>query len=222
MKAEDSAPFIHDWFYTCLLFTELARLGPSAWSCGVESPQDPWALSRDEAPRRVPGLLCAWSPPRSLPSPRATGTSQSTQLPGTNSLTAILTWLHATASNNGNIALFSGSSGACNPGAPLPQKPTSASRSRACTGAPARTESPGTCASAARAVTEPAVSWVRRPGPHQGHQRQQPGRAVRHSGPPPVVPCPSRSSPPGPCLCAQAPASSLRLPGEVRSSAGQC
>lgn len=51
-------------------------------------------------------------------------------------------------------------------GTPLSQKLTSADPSRACMGAPARIESPGTYASAARGMKETTVSWVRQPGPH--------------------------------------------------------
>lgn len=83
-------------------------------------------------------------------------------------LLSVLIWRRATASNNRTLLYSSVSPGCRALGDPRKQKLTSACRSRACTGAPARTASLGTCAPAARGGREPAVSWVRRVWPPDG------------------------------------------------------
>lgn len=71
----------------------------------------------------------------------------------------------------------------------LAQKSTSADPSHACTGAPARTASLGTCASAAQAVKAPTVSGVRGPQPSVGRP------LPLSSGAPAPSPCPAAPLP---------------------------
>ena len=102
------------------------------------------------------------------------------------SCASLLVRLRVIPANSSNTALFLGSPPAPGTRAFLAQKSTSADPNRACTGAPARTASPGTCASAAQGVKEPTVSGVRRSPPPVG--RPLPLSPSAQHGPCPATP----------------------------------
>ena len=105
------------------------------------------------------------------------------------SCASLLVRLRVAPANSSNPDLSLGSLTAPGTRAFLTQKSTSADPSRACTGAPARTASPGTCASAAQAVKAPTVSGVRGPQPSVGRP------LPLSSGAPAPSPCPAAPLP---------------------------